>query len=67
MSLTYTPDELRELSDAVRPSAICRWLDRHRIPYVISAKGWPKVLRSAILDQQPKPEQASEPRLRLVK
>ena len=61
MSLTYKPEELQELSDLERPSAICRWLEQRRIPYVISAKGWPKVLRTAILDPQREPQQSTEP------
>lgn len=64
MSLCYTRDELRELSDRTRRSAVIRWLQARRVPFVPDADGWPKVLRGAILDQaQPKPETAPEPRL----
>jgi hypothetical protein len=47
-----TADELREWTDLVRPSAICRWLDQHGYKYEISAKGWPKVMREAVKSRQ---------------
>lgn len=65
MSLTYSAEELQEFSDCVRPSAVCRWLEARKIPYIISAKGWPKVLRSSILDQRAESQEPPEPQLRL--
>lgn len=66
MSLTLTRDELRDLSGRLRRSAVIRWLDSQRIPYLLDADGWPKVLRAAVLDQRIERPQSSEPRLRLA-
>jgi hypothetical protein len=64
VSLCYTRAELQELSDRTRRSAVIRWLQARRIPFVSDADGWPKVLRSAILDQAaPTPHPAAEPQL----
>src|SRR5574337_336484 len=35
---------LCQLSGLKRPSAICRWLQGQRIPYVVGADSWPRVL-----------------------
>ena len=35
---------LCQLSGLRRPSAICRWLHAQRIPYVVGADRWPRVL-----------------------
>lgn len=35
---------LCQLSGLRRPSAICRWLQAQRIPYVVGADSWPRVL-----------------------
>lgn len=51
MSLCYTRDELRDLAGRTRRSAVIRWLEARQIPFVKDADGWPKVLRTAILDQ----------------
>lgn len=64
-SIFLTIGELREWTDLVRPSAIRRWLDQHGYRYEISAKGWPKVLRSTLLDKQTSGLQRKEPQLRL--
>ncbi len=66
MSIALTRDELRELSGRQKRSAIVAWLKDRRIPYILDADDWPKVLRSAILDQPAPRLQASEPRLRLA-
>ncbi|CAB1369327.1 DUF4224 domain-containing protein [Denitratisoma oestradiolicum] len=58
---------LRELTGLQRPSSIRRWLDEQRIPYLVGADGWPRVLHSVIAERMggvivPQPP---EPRLRL--
>jgi len=65
MSLYLTRAELQELAQRERPSAICRLLDKRHIPYILDADDWPKVLRSAVLDQRAAPSQTSEPQLDL--
>ncbi|WP_366145231.1 DUF4224 domain-containing protein [Accumulibacter sp.] len=60
-----TPDELREWTDLMRPSAICRWLDRHGYAYDLSAKRWPKVLRASLSMRQSGVAIKKEPQLRL--
>lgn len=65
MSLCYTREEIAELAHRERPSAICRWLDRRGIPYVLDADSWPQVLRSAVLDQPAPKQQDTEPQLDL--
>lgn len=62
-----SPDELRELTGLMRPSAIKRYLDQEGIPYMPGADGWPRVLQAVLLERlggQRKP-QINEPRLRL--
>jgi len=66
MSLCLTREELTELSERERPSAICRWLDKRAIPYILDADGWPKVLRSSLLDREPGAPQTQEPQVRPV-
>ena len=34
-----------------KPSAIRRWLERERIPYIPGPDGWPKVAESVILSR----------------
>lgn len=63
MSLCYTHAELAELSGRKRRSAIVRWLDARQIPYVLDADRWPKVLRTAILDQAAPVAHPAEPQL----
>ena len=43
--------EIIELSGLHRQSAVCRWLDRQGIQYLVGADGWPRVLRSAIMER----------------
>ena len=66
VTLTFARAELQELSGRSRPSAICRWLEARRIAYIPDADGWPKVLRSALLDRATAPTQTAEPRLRFA-
>ena len=46
-----TIPELQELADLQRQAAIRHWLDRQRIPYIVSASGWPRVLRCVIMER----------------
>lgn len=58
---------LKELTGLQRPSSVRRWLDGQRIPYLVGADGWPRVLQAIILERlggQVMPP-ASEPKLRL--
>lgn len=64
---TASPDDLKRLTGLERPSAIRRFLTRERIPYMVGADGWPRVLQAIIMDRlggQVAPT-AHEPRLRL--
>lgn len=64
---TTTPDELRQLTGLERPSAIKRFLTQQRIPYMVGADGWPRVLHAIIIERlggQVMPP-AAEPKLRL--
>ncbi|HBT34108.1 DUF4224 domain-containing protein [Neopusillimonas maritima] len=46
MSAYLTPPELEDLTGYKIKSAVLRWLDRHKWPYVVGgADGWPRVLR----------------------
>lgn len=66
MKLCYTPDELREFSARQRKSAVIAWLKDRRIPFILDADGWPKVLRGAILDEgDDQPQATAEPQLHL--
>lgn len=63
---TATPEELKRLTGLVRPSAIKRFLTRERIPYLVGADGWPRVLNAIIMQRlggQVAPP--AEPQLRL--
>lgn len=48
---TATPEELKRLTGLVRPSAIKRFLTRERIPYLVGADGWPRVLNAIIMQR----------------
>ncbi|MFA9439452.1 DUF4224 domain-containing protein [Uliginosibacterium sp. sgz301328] len=62
-----TKEELQEMTDLQRPDAIRRWLTENGYAYEVSARGWPKVLRSLVesrlggIRKEPK-----RPRLHLV-
>lgn len=45
-ALLLTADELRDLTDYVRPSDQCRWLRSRGYLYEVGASGRPKVLRA---------------------
>jgi len=64
MSLCFTREELQEMAGRTRRSAVVRWLDARQIPYVLDADGWPKVLRTAVLDQSHATPHPAEPQLR---
>lgn len=59
-------DTLISITGLQRRSAVRRWLDRHAIPYLVGADGWPRVLQAVMMErlggQVP---QIPEPRLRL--
>jgi len=64
---TTSPEELKRLTGLERPSAIRRFLARQRIPFMVGADGWPRVLHAIILERlggQIAPP-TNEPRLRL--
>lgn len=64
--MILTRKELNELTGLQRPSAVRRWLDGQRIPYLVGADGWPRVLQAAIIDRMGgKPVIVREPQLRL--
>lgn len=66
MRLCFTRAELAELANRQRKSAIIAWLKERRIPFIPDADGWPKVLRSAILDEgKAEPQATAEPQLHL--
>lgn len=46
-----TRPELSELTGLTRPSAVRRWLDKQKIPYITRTDGWPGVLRSVIFER----------------
>lgn len=63
---TTTPEDLKRLTGLERPSAIKRFLTRQRIPYMVGADGWPRVLQVVLMQRlggQAAP--AAEPQLRL--
>lgn len=65
-------EHLKELSGLQRPDAVARWLTRERIPYIVGADKWPRVLESVVrkrLGESPKdiPSSISEPQLRLLR
>lgn len=62
---TIDAESLARLAGRSRPSAIRRWLDRERIPYLVAADGWPRVSESAIVARMSVTPTIAEPRLRL--
>lgn len=48
---TTTPEELKRLTGLERPSAIKRFLTRQRIPYMVGADGWPRVLNAILMQR----------------
>jgi hypothetical protein len=48
---TTTPEELKRLTGLERPSAIRRFLTRQRIPFMVGADGWPRVLNSIVVER----------------
>ena len=62
-----TDEALAQLTGLQRPSAMCRWLEREGIPFVVAEDGKPRVLQAVIMGRlggqvvPPNPE----PRLRL--
>jgi len=47
--LFLSSEELRDLTDLKIPKAQMKWLDKNNFPYVVSAAGKPKVLRSFLI------------------
>ena len=43
-----TDEALAQLTGLQRPSAMCRWLEREGIPFVVAADGKPRVLQAVI-------------------
>jgi hypothetical protein len=43
--------ELLQIADSQQRDGLIRWLDREDIPYLIDAKGKPRVLKSEIADR----------------
>jgi hypothetical protein len=65
---TTSRDELKLLTGLQRPSAIKRFLSRQRIPYLVGADGWPRVLNATIIEKMGGNHvvlPAHEPQLRL--
>lgn len=62
-----TRSDLMDLTGLQRPAAIKRWLERQRIPYMVGADGWPRVLQAFILSRLGVKTEATapEPKLRL--
>lgn len=63
-------DNLKELSGLQRPDAVARWLARERIPYIVGADKWPRVLETVVRKRlgenlKDAPSNALEPQLRL--
>lgn len=59
---------LCQLSGLKRPSAVRRWLEAQRIPYLVGADGWPRVLDAIIRERLGWKQETSplhEPQLRL--
>jgi len=44
-------DDLKALCGLQRPSAVRRWLDRQKWPYVVGADGWPRVLEEIMMER----------------
>lgn len=62
-----TDEALEQLTGLRTPRAMCRWLERERVPFMVAANGRPRVLQAVIMErlggQVPTPK--PEPRLRL--
>jgi hypothetical protein len=68
MITTTSREDLKSLTGLQRPNAIKRFLTRQRIPYIVGADGWPRVLQSAIFERMGGPiipPTHGEPQLRL--
>lgn len=63
MTLCFSRDELRELASRTRRSAVIAWLEERNVPFIPDADGWPKVLRTAILDPVAPKSETAEPQL----
>lgn len=48
MTLFLTPDEIETLTEYKQPARQIRWLTRNGYRFDVSARGRPKVLRSAL-------------------
>ena len=48
---TATPEELKRITGLQRPSAIRRFLSHQRIPFMVGADGWPRVLNAIIMER----------------
>lgn len=46
---TTTREDLMRLTGLKKPSAIKRYLTQQRIPYMVGADGWPRVLQAIIM------------------
>ncbi|OLU25445.1 hypothetical protein BVH03_17455 [Pseudomonas sp. PA15(2017)] len=65
--MLLTQAEVIELTGYQRPSAQIRWLDSHKVPYLIGGDGRPKVLRAPLVERLggvPAVAVKPEPRLR---
>lgn len=65
--MILAPKILTEITGLQRPSAVRRWLDRERWPYVVGADGWPRVLEVIMMERMGGKAKttAREPQLRL--
>jgi hypothetical protein len=62
------PETLKEITGLERPSAIKRFLDSKRIPYMPGADGWPRVLSAVLIEKlggKVESQSSNEPQLRL--
>lgn len=64
---TASLDELKRITGLQRPSAIKRYLIQQRIPFIVGADGWPRVLSVIIAERMGGsiPSSSREPQLRL--
>lgn len=66
--MVLSNQQLIALSGRQRPRAVRRWLDQQRIPYLVSADGWPRVLEQVVggrLGLVHSVSSIAEPKLRL--
>lgn len=66
--MILTKQELSDISGLKRPDAVRRWLDRQKIPYLVGADGWPRVLQDIMMDRmgaKVRPVPVKEPELLL--